>query len=457
MRDQVEKFILRFARAVKTSGIYDQDHTVTHELVQSVFDLLEGLLAKNESITIGIIDQEFVFEKEPFYETSESLKEIIEYLLSKEVEKLNFERDTQLDELVTFFKILSPLNEKCKTFDDIETVLLENNVRHIQIGKISFEEKLAIMPDVADIKSFINKNLENGVKGLEETFEKIQKSGTVQLESIKMIVSGLVDGLLHNKGLLLLLTSLKLFDSSKYKQNLTTCIFTILQCEMLGLDKKYLMEIASASLLHNIGSISSEHEDINSVFSKDRSYTTHIGEDLAGVKILLDSENMTVLAPIVAFEHQVPYDMNGHPVELYGKKPNLLSMMVAISNQYDAFRREPGYFQDGGAENLYKKMMALSGSQLHPDLLINFFTALGVYPPGTLVELDNQEIAMVIRPSILDIQRPQVEILYNTSGEKYLNPFNVSLLEKTSRGTYKRSIKKSISPSHKIRVPVQYF
>lgn len=78
---------------------------------------------------------------------------------------------------------------------------------------------------------------------------------------------------------------------------------------------------------------------------------------------------------------------------------------------------------------------------------------IGVYPPGILVELDTKEIGLVIQASMLDIKRPQVEILYDNHGEKYKEPRIVNLVEKDKKGQYKRSIVKSISPKDKVLMP----
>jgi hypothetical protein len=100
--------------------------------------------------------------------------------------------------------------------------------------------------------------------------------------------------------------------------------------------------------------------------------------------------------------------------------------------------------------------MKLSGTRFHPDLLSNFFSLVGVYPPGTLVELDSGETALVIQTSALDIKRPQVEILYDKKGKRYEEPSIVNLLEKDSKGKFKWTIVKSVAPKEDLEVPEKY-
>ena len=73
-----------------------------------------------------------------------------------------------------------------------------------------------------------------------------------------------------------------------------------------------------------------------------------------------------------------------------------------------------------------------------------------------MVELDTKEIGLVVKGSTVDIKRPHVEILYNAKGEKEKNPYIVNLLEKDKNGNYKRTVKKSIVMSDKVKVPGKY-
>jgi len=131
--------------------------------------------------------------------------------------------------------------------------------------------------------------------------------------------------------------------------------------------------------------------------------------------------------------------------------------MVAIADIYDALRSKRAYHEEMAPEKTYEEMTKMAGTHLHPDLVENFFKIIGVYPPGTLVELDNKEVGLVVKESILDIKRPQVEILYNSKGEKEKEPYIINLLEKDNEsGSYKYSIVKSILLTEKYELPRKY-
>jgi HD-GYP domain-containing protein (c-di-GMP phosphodiesterase class II) len=331
------------------------------------------------------------------------------------------------------------------------------NIKHIQIGEIGYLEDEFQQQNTESIEAFTKKTFEEGVECLEKIAEEIKLNQPLDMNYLRHLVSGLVKSILINKNLLLMLTSIKLHDEDKFVHNLNVCVFTLLQAEMLGLEHKYLVEIAVASLLYNIGNLAQSSKDTKQEEQRNRiRLDKKCTADSWGAKILLETENIGTLAPIAAFEHNIPYSSSGYPNKIYGEKLNLISMMIAISRRYDTLRRNRTYYENGGPEKVHYEMMQCSGKDFHPDLLRNFFSAIGVYPPGSLVELDNKEVGLVIQTSILDIRRPQVEILYDGQGGRYQEPPIINLLEKDNKGQYRWTIMKSISPLGKFKIPEKF-
>ena len=115
-----------------------------------------------------------------------------------------------------------------------------------------------------------------------------------------------------------------------------------------------------------------------------------------GAEILLETPNVPLLSAISTFAHHMKYDMQGYPTRLYGDKLNLVSMMITIADTYDAMRDKRSYHEALAAEKVYEEMVESSGKHFHPDLLDIFFKRIGIYPPGTLVELDNNAVGLVV-------------------------------------------------------------
>jgi HD-GYP domain-containing protein (c-di-GMP phosphodiesterase class II) len=302
-----------------------------------------------------------------------------------------------------------------------------------------------LLSGVDDVRGLATKSFERGVKVIERQLQNLIENKPVDMESVRLIAAALINCLLVNKSLLMIMTSMKLNNEEDYLHNLIVCVFTMLQAEMLGLDRKYFVDIASASLLHNIGKLYSDKKiDLAQLQKKDHTVIDKIIRD--GVKILLNTDAITPLAPLAAMEYPIPYNKakTGNPI--YNKGLNLVSMMITISSYYDKLRSSPEFQVNEGLEKIYVKMQSMSEKAFHPDLLGNFFNVVGIFPPGTLVELDNGEVCVVIRTNMIDLYRPTVEVIYDSSGNKYAESRTLNLLERDQQGNFPREIRRSLAP-----------
>jgi HD-GYP domain-containing protein (c-di-GMP phosphodiesterase class II) len=460
---KIEELITRLARSVQICQMYGSGHGLTEEAVESLFSALEEILNLKEEVTIGIIGDEFAFEKEPLFEFSLRKQGFIEYLKAKGVKKISFIRGVDKRELTDLNKILAAKHKTLDKPDVVQALLSESGIRHIAVGDIGFtRQRKNDRPPEPNIENKVRMDYSRSIHFLTKTFQELKGNQPLNVQNARQIVEGLTKNLLQNKNLLLMLTSMKGHDENIFVHGVNVAVFTLLQAEVLGLEDKYLVDMGMAALLHDIGKLSVSRDLLHELDQKPRGEMTPeddetlASQDIAGAKILLETEGISVLAAIVAFEHNIPYDQQGPPKKAYGKSLNLVSMMLAISDHYDKLRHSESFYEEGGPERAYEEMLEQSGKRFHPDLLENFFSVIGVYPPGTLVELDSGEIALVIQASMLDKKRPQVEIVYDSNGEKYKEPRIVNLIEKDRRGQYKRSIVRSISPMGKYSLPEKF-
>jgi len=457
----LEESINHLTRAIQLYRYYGKDHQVTRDAITMLSKSMDQVLFDQEVLTIGIIGDEIAFDKEPMYELSAKKKGFIDYLKSLGVLKMRFRRGLESDELTRFISILPLKPDGPNVKQEFLQKFQELHLSHIVVGDIGVKPK----EELEEIKERrlefrVRKDYLKSVNYFTKTFKELKTNQTLNVNNARQIVVGLMNNLFKNKNLLLMLTSMKLQDEDQFEHGVNVAIFTLMQGEILGFEKKLLVDVGMAALLHDAGSMTQNSGDgtgLPSDFSFGDGSTELSGEhsfdqDVRGAKMLLETEGMSPLAAITAFEHSMNYDMKGPNTKVYGKDLNLISMMISISDYYDKLRKEPFYYEAGGPEKAYNMMMDESGKRFHPDLLENFFSVIGIFPPGTLVEIDTGEVGLVIQSSVFDIRRPQVEILYDAHGNRYENPQIVNLVEKDRMGKYKRSIVRSISPLEKMKI-----
>ncbi|MBN1782135.1 hypothetical protein JW948_13465 [bacterium] len=460
----LEQAINLLTRAIQLYRYYGKEHQVTQEAIQQLYKSIDQALFHEEVITVGIIGDEIAFDKEPMYELSAKKKGFIEYLKSVGVKKMRFYRGLKAEELSRFIEIMPSKAEGATPQQDLLQQFKSLGLEHITIGDIAITPKKTEEPEFDehffDIR--VRKDYTKNVDYLTKTFKELKGNQTLNVQSARQIAVSLMNNLFKNKNLLLMMTSMKIHDEDTFEHGVNVAIFTLMQGELLGLEKKLLVDVGMAALLHDVGKMADEApvadtpKSLNDFsfgdFSSGLTGDDSFDQDLRGAKLLLETEGINTLAAITAFEHGMNYDQSGSFTKLYGKDLNLISMMIRISDFYDKLRKEPFFYEAGGPEKAYDMMMQESGKKFHPDLLENFFSVIGIFPPGTLVELDTGETGLVIQSSVFDIRRPQVEILYDNQGNRFRNPMIANLVEKDRRGQYKRSIVRSIAPLEKMKM-----
>jgi len=453
LREKVKKLVASLARAVQMYRIYEAKHDLTKEALDQLFMQLLQALSEKTELTIGIMGDEVIFENGPVFTAHKRHEGFIEYLKMLGIKKIRFQAGIEKVELFSFIQFISQKIESEESPEELQKRFRATGIRYIQIGQIGGKVKTK-KSDLKDLnlEKIVRRDYKESVDFLTKTYKDLKNKESMNLTSARQIVDGLLNNIVKNKSLLPMLTSIKTHDEGMFEHGVNVTVFTLLQAEMLGLDDKLLVDVGMASLLHDIGKLSETDDltlqDETPVSGSDAGQDlerTKMDKDVKGAKILLQTEGIPILAAITAFEHSMRYDLKGAPRKIYGKHLNLVSMMIAVSDYYDLLRKKPEYYEEGGPEKAYEEMKAMSGTHFQPDLLQNFFSVIGVYPPGTLVELDTGETALVIQGNVMDMKRPQVEILYNKNGEKYEEPKIVNLIDKDKRGKFKRSVVKSIS------------
>jgi hypothetical protein len=72
-------------------------------------------------------------------------------------------------------------------------------------------------------------------------------------------------------------------------------------------------------------------------------------------------------------------------------------------------------------------MHRLAGTSLNGELVGKFEEMMGRYPVGTLVRLDTNEIALVVRPHPMESMMPAIKVIIDSGGEVLEKPKLMSL------------------------------
>ena len=108
--------------------------------------------------------------------------------------------------------------------------------------------------------------------------------------------------------------------------------------------------------------------------------------------------------------HHELYDGSGYPNRLKGDAINLLARIVGIANYYDELCNPANILTAMTPHEALATMFAKLRTKFDSRLLQIFVRCLGVYPPGTVVQLSNGVIGMVATINTAKPMRPMVVV-----------------------------------------------
>jgi hypothetical protein len=100
-------------------------------------------------------------------------------------------------------------------------------------------------------------------------------------------------------------------------------------------------------------------------------------------------------------------------------------------------------------------MHRLEGTALNGELVGKFEEMMGRYPVGTLVRLDSNEIALVVRPHPMKSRIPSIKVIIDAQGTVLEKPQLMSLI--LQDGSRQKSIVAAVDPILKNVDVASYF
>jgi len=252
-------------------------------------------------------------------------------------------------------------------------------------------------------------DLNHCVKGV---LESVSKGQSVDVEKVKKAVSPMVDSVLRNPDACMWLARLKNKDSYTYKHSMGASIWAVSLGRQIGLPKIDLMLLATGTLLCDIGKLKLPE----GLLTKKEKLST--GEFVVvrshvemGLLTLDDIGNVNPKVVQIVANHHERHDGSGYPNQLKGVNIPILARIAAIADCYDAMTSERIYAKAISPSMAVRKLFEWRDKDFQAELVEEFIQSVGLYPAGTLVELNTGEVAIVISEYRSRRLRPKVLLL----------------------------------------------
>jgi HD-GYP domain-containing protein (c-di-GMP phosphodiesterase class II) len=202
------------------------------------------------------------------------------------------------------------------------------------------------------------------------------------------------------------------------------------------------IELTAAALLHDIGQLLLPEEiaGLPEPLLDEKARLLFRNHTFAGASALLAAA-APPLWVAAALEHHRGVDGGGYPALETSAAPHELIRMIGLANFYDRKRTLLDQRIDA-PEEVLRQAAALEDRYFGKPLVERFVRALGVYPPGTTVELSDREPALVLAANASDPWRPRVLLLRGKMDGRRIDLRELN----GSMGQHRLSIVREIAP-----------
>jgi len=435
----VEDLVRRLAAALRAAELYAPQHPLVQRSATALTGALTTYLTEASIVVVGLIGDDVVVNDTRLGKGSASLTGFVRGLRDREIEKITFHRGITADEIRTFLNEVADRRARAPLADR----LAARGVRRAAIGKLSIEDT---PQDAIGIEA-ARRVYRTAVSSAESLWEQARAGDKPDPENARKIIDSLANIVTQDRTSLMALTALKKYDNYTFTHMVNVAALSMAQARALNLDGPLLREFGFAALMHDIGKVNTPLEVLNKPGKlTNEEFTIMKRHVVDGAHILRRTPEMPALAPVVAFEHHLRQDLSGYPENIGHRKLNLCTQIVSIADVFDALRSNRPY-REGLATARIRSIMGEQGNPaFNQTLLRRFVNLMGLFPVGTIVRLNTEEIGVVTAEHPEDPFRPQVKILFEAGGVRLESEVLVNTWERDSRGAFPKAVIESVDP-----------
>lgn len=453
------QLIHKFHALMKVSLIYDSKNKILTPFLQETLHPLNTLVEREGTVSLRAVKDDLYLNGKRLRFSVEgftAFKYVLTHWKKKQIGEVVFKGpmdERVLREFVFAFVHLEEGREE--NSDLLAHRLATSGIASIELSPLEiFEPRQVGVPlqrakqKTTGPKEIAKKVFFQMIGMVKEMTPQIEKQEPPDLRKFKRLVQKVIRLTGEDESILLGLTTIKNYGGWTENHSVNVAIYSLAIGRRLGFSRNTLMELATTALLHDIGKSKIPAEVLNKPATlNDGEWKLMKQHPRAGVEVVLHLRQLAELNPrmvIGIFDHHLKTDLSGYPTLFRKKKVSLFGRIIHIADVYDAMT----------APRIYRKIPYTPGQTIaimtndkgyhfDPVLLKVFIGMIGIYPVGSVVLLNTNDLGIVIKPSgdPKGIDRPTVLLISGRGkGEA------VDLSETDGDGHFRRSIAKTLDP-----------
>ena len=303
----------------------------------------------------------------------------------------------------------------------------------INKAPIPAENKTIVFPQTPVIRDLNKaKKLFNESKQVQkQVLLDVQNGRQLDLAPVSDITSKTLDAIFKDPDALACVINIRKKNEYLLEHSVSVSVLTTIFSFYLGLKTKTIHQLAIGALLHDVGKIKIPDKILNKpgklTDDEFEIMKSHVDHSIAIVK---KNPELSKISLSVIAQHHEKLTGNGYPQQLDAGHISRYSRMITICDIFDALTADRVYKEGYCHIKAFSILRRLAQrNELDVLLVDQFIKCIGVYPVGTLVELNSQRLAIVDGRNQADPISPKVRSFYSVEHLHYVMTEDIDLAE----------------------------
>ncbi len=395
-------FIKAFYYLVNAIRIHQDNNQLIRDCVTQFYDIMNDM-SEGDDVSLDVWRGRFHVQGEKLRykrDIFQLINEMLEYFSKRKLGGVFFHagfRDTPPEDLKAFIRILNDSAVQDAPYDWLEKQLKQSGFSWVEVSKEREEDVLThdeLRKERAQHAYF------NSLNTVREVAEKASQ-GITGVRKARRLAQTIVDLVQEDNSLMLGLATIRDYDDYTYTHSVNVALLATCLGKYIGLSKVTLEYLTVCGLFHDLGKVEvSKDILLKAGCLSPTEWDQMQRHSIIGVRKILrlqaphSLKSRIILGP---FEHHLNPDLSGYPKTHFMKKLSLIGRILRIVDVYEALTAERSYRpRSFSPDEALRRMWSERGKSFDTPLLKSFINMMGIYPIGSVVEMDSGEIGVVM-------------------------------------------------------------
>lgn len=319
-------------------------------------------------------------------------------------------------------------DDKCQLLLGKGVELSDSYIGRLKLSKIQCVYIEDDLSEGLEAENLISNELKiRSIGTVKEVFKSLseRKSSTYTVkmaDTLKHLVDEMIEVVYANPKTLYCMTELMGTDMYTYHHSVEVAILSMLVAKSLGMNDAFVHKIGVGAILHDLGKMQIPGEILNKIgVLSDEEMALIRQHPQLGYDMLKENDSISPISRQIVLLHHEKLNGSGYPFGFSADDIGIHIRVVTLCDIFNAITSNRSYKQKLNADEALEVLRAETVYELDREIYYHLLRVVNIYPAGTIVELSDRRIGIVIKENKEVQTRPIVQVIRDKKRQEVVN------------------------------------